>query len=407
MKKKFKATIALVISVAGAAGTAGLAGTGFFGGMLHNGFLAATIGGMADWFAVTALFRKPLGISYRTEIIVRNRQRIMQAIVDFAGNDLLGTENVMRFVRQQDTSLFLREFLRSSGQEKLLPAVDRMAVQLQGSLQPEVLAAGIAPGLCRLLNEKLADRIAADFLQGLSEEENARTILHLLAAAAEELLQDEEPKKLMAAYADDVLNEYAEAVSGRAFLMGLIGLDGAKVADALWDKAAAYLRELSERQEAEAMAAVWLGGKIRELAENSKVTGGLSEAIQSYCGQERLSEMLERVLEGYLSGGGLARWIHEQAASCMERFIASGDMQKKTDAVLKDWLEKELQGHHDVIAGMIEERLGRLSDKELVEFTEEKVADDLQMIRINGSVVGALTGMALYAVVYTAGQVLG
>ena len=103
----------------------------------------------------------------------------------------------------------------------------------------------------------------------------------------------------------------------------------------------------------------------------------------------------------------MARWIHEQAASCMEQFIASGDMQKKTDAVLKDWLEKELQGHHDVIAGMIEERLGRLSDKELVEFTEEKVADDLQMIRINGSVVGALTGMALYAVVYTAGQVLG
>ena len=42
-----------------------------------------------------------------------------------------------------------------------------------------------------------------------------------------------------------------------------------------------------------------------------------------------------------------------------------------------------------------------------MEFTEEKVADDLQMIRINGSVVGALTGMALYAVVYTAGQVLG
>lgn len=407
MKKKFKATIALAISVAGAAGTAGLAGTGFFGGMLHNGFLAATIGGMADWFAVTALFRKPLGISYRTEIIVRNRQRIMQAIVDFAGNDLLGTENVMRFVRQQDTSLFLREFLRNSGQEKLLPAVDRMAVQLQGKLQPEVLAAGIAPGLCRLLDERLTERLAAGLLHELSGEEAARKILHILAAAAEELLKEEEPKRLLAGYADDVLNEYADAVSGRAFLMGMIGLDGERVADALWDKAADYLRELSEDQEAEARAAAWLGSKIRELAENSQVTGGLSEAMQSYCSQERLSGMLERALAGYLSGGGLARWIHEQAASCMERFIASSDMQQRADAVLKDWLETELRGHHDIIAGMIEERLSRLSDRELVEFTEEKVADDLQMIRINGSVVGALVGMALYAVVYTAGQVLG
>jgi len=41
-----------------------------------------------------------------------------------------------------------------------------------------------------------------------------------------------------------------------------------------------------------------------------------------------------------------------------------------------------------------------------VEFTEEKVADDLQMIRINGSVVGALAGMALSVVVYLAGQVI-
>ena len=144
MKKKYKATIALAISVAGAAGTAGLAKAGFWGGMLHNGFLAATIGGMADWFAVTALFRKPLGISYRTEIIIRNRQRIMQAVVDFAGNDLLGADNVMKFVRQQDTAVFMKEFLVKNGEAMLLPVVDRMALQLQQGLSPKVLAVGIS-----------------------------------------------------------------------------------------------------------------------------------------------------------------------------------------------------------------------------------------------------------------------
>ena len=147
MKKKYKAAIALAISVAGAVGSAGLAKTGFWGGMLHNGFLAATIGGMADWFAVTALFRKPLGISYRTEIIIRNRQRIMQAVVDFAGNDLLGADNVMRFVRQQDTAAFLKDFFAKGGEAMLLPAVDRMALQLQEGLSPEVLARELAPGL--------------------------------------------------------------------------------------------------------------------------------------------------------------------------------------------------------------------------------------------------------------------
>ena len=205
MKKKYKATIALAISVAGAAGTAGLAKAGVWGGMLHNGFLADTIGGMADWFAVTALFRKPLGISYRTEIIIRNRQRIMQAVVDFAGNDLLGADNVMKFVRQQDTAVFMKEFLVKNGEAMLLPAVDRMALQLQQGLSPKVLARELAPGLGDMLGRVQLDRLAADFLAGLSRQESTGHILHLLAASAEELLEDEELRRLLARYADDVL----------------------------------------------------------------------------------------------------------------------------------------------------------------------------------------------------------
>ncbi|MBR0103790.1 MAG: DUF445 family protein, partial [Selenomonadaceae bacterium] len=68
---------------------------GFILGLLNHGFLAATIGGMADWFGVTALFRKPLGIGFHTEILRRNRGRIMEAIVEFVGTDLLSTKNIM------------------------------------------------------------------------------------------------------------------------------------------------------------------------------------------------------------------------------------------------------------------------------------------------------------------------
>ena len=56
---------------------------------------------------------------------------------------------------------------------------------------------------------------------------------------------------------------------------------------------------------------------------------------------------------------------------------------------------------------MVEERLNELSDEELVEFTETKVNDDLQMIRINGSVVGCMAGMLLYAAAYIVGMVAG
>ena len=407
MKKKYKAAIALAISVAGAAGTAGLAKSGFWGGMVHNGFLAATIGGMADWFAVTALFRKPLGISYRTEIIIRNRQRIMQAVVDFAGNDLLGADNVMRFVHQQDTAAFLKEFLAKNGQAMLLPAVDRMALQLQEGLSPEVLARELAPGLEDMLGREQLGRLAADFLSGLSRPESAGHILHLLAAAGEELLREEKLRQLVSRYAEDVLTEYGDAAGSRAFLIGLMGLTGERIAEALLEKLAGFLKELAENPEAEAKTSAWLGERLGQLAESPAVIDGLREALGECFAQEQLAGMLEPVLAEFLSSGRLTGWLHNMAASVMGEFIESHQLQQRADALLKDWLEAELQGHHDVIVGMIEERLGRLSDEELVEFTEEKVADDLQMIRINGSVVGAIAGMVLYAIIYAAGQVLG
>lgn len=407
MKKKFKATIALAISVAGAACTTKIAGMGFWGGMLHNGFLAATIGGMADWFAVTALFRRPLGISYRTEIIIRNRRRIMQAVVDFAGNDLLGTENVMSFVRQQDTAAFLREFLRRNGRERLLPAVDRLAAGLRQQLRPELLAAELAPGVHAMLDKRLLDTLAEEFLLAVSAKENAGRFLPILTGAGEELLEQEELKRLLTGYADDLIREYSEAGTGRGFLMNMLGMTGEKLIDVLWEKASAYLKKLAEDPVAEAKAAEWLTGRLGELAARPEIVGGLSEAMQSYCSQERLTDLLEAVLAEYLAGDELERLLHGMAEAFMDRFIAHEELQQRADAMVKAWLEGELTAHHDVISGMIEERLNRLSDAELVEFVEEKVADDLQMIRINGSVVGAIAGMALYALVYTAGQVLG
>ena len=92
---------------------------GFALGLLNHGFLAATIGGMADWFGVTALFHKPLGIGFHTEILKRNRARIMDAIVEFVGSDLLNTKNIMETVRDENTAqLLIDYFEQNNGRAK-------------------------------------------------------------------------------------------------------------------------------------------------------------------------------------------------------------------------------------------------------------------------------------------------
>src|SRR5665648_847468 len=72
----------------------------FVGGLIASGCSAGMIGGLADWFAVTALFRRPLGIRpgkiIRTDIIPQNRERIFAALTDMVQNELLSQTVLQR-----------------------------------------------------------------------------------------------------------------------------------------------------------------------------------------------------------------------------------------------------------------------------------------------------------------------
>ena len=115
LQKKYKATLALSVSVIGTLAVLPMVGSGFFWELLEAAFLASTVGGLADWFAVTAIFRKPLGISYRTDILRRNRTRIMQALVDYAANDLLSAANIMAVARKIDMAQMFVAYLEERG----------------------------------------------------------------------------------------------------------------------------------------------------------------------------------------------------------------------------------------------------------------------------------------------------
>ena len=91
----------------------------------------------------------------------------------------------------------------------------------------------------------------------------------------------------------------------------------------------------------------------------------------------------------------------------INEFINSEELQEKVDNLIKSFIEKILEEYHDQIPALIRERLDKLSDDELTTFVEGKVSDDLQMIRINGSVCGAAAGMFLYGVSLLIEKIVG
>src|SRR5919205_3681366 len=93
-KSHHLATISLIIMGIGFIATIPLQDS-FWGNILQGGFEAGLVGGLADWFAVTALFRHPLGIPIpHTALLPKNREKVSEGIIYMIENDWLSKESV-------------------------------------------------------------------------------------------------------------------------------------------------------------------------------------------------------------------------------------------------------------------------------------------------------------------------
>lgn len=410
MQKKNKANLALGLSAAGFLGTFALPG-GFVAGMVHHGFLAATIGGLADWFAVTAIFRRPLGISYRTDILRRNRPRIMEALVTYTSDDLLSTENIMAVLEKQDTAQLLTAyFIHRGGRERVQQVMDEVLLKVVNDLDTEKIAAELAPAIRQGLNSFALENILPDVLQQLAQKKHLERLLESLAAIGGQVLESPALQQALLEHIRILRESYERDSAGRAFVLASMGLSDEKILRLL-------IGRIKDR-----MAKVQQAG----LMENSDLQRGLSAMLYSLSQDERLRDLLkdrkDKLLEQVDLAGLIARWlegnikgdnpfwlpqIHAYVDRLIDKFIGSAPLQAKFDKAVKEFLRTELVKHHDLIPGLIREHLNGLSDDELVTFVEDKVQDDLQMIRINGSVVGALVGMGLYVLIALAERMWG
>ena len=410
MQKKNKANLALGLSAAGFLGTLGLQG-GFGAGLLHHGFLAATIGGLADWFAVTAIFRRPLGIAYRTDILRRNRPRIMEAIVKFASEDLLSTENIMKVIGEQDTAALMVDYIQHrGGRERVREVASQVLLRGINALDTDRVARELAPSIRDGLQSLPLENILMDLVRLLAEEKHSRGILHSMLTIGQEVLAAPAFQQVMLSHISLLRKEYEGDSAGRAFVFELMDLSDEKMLAILNEKLQNQLQELLLGQtQSYASLKAGLETMLMNFSRDESLHKLLKEWKDNLVGKLELEPLLSRWLEANVKGEnpfwlpGLRSYVD----SALDDFVNSEDLQRRFDAKLKEFLEAELSKHHSLIPGIIRERLDEFSDDELVAFVEDKVQDDLQMIRINGAIVGSLVGMGLYVLVTLAERMWG
>lgn len=382
----------------------------WWGGFILAIAEAGIVGGLADWFAVTALFRRPLGLPIpHTALIPANWELMAARVGTMVGSRVLTREYVSQEIARIDVAGLLAAGAERLSRRDLESATLALARWLAGELSPH--AAGDLLGRMR---ELLAARPAAPMLAGALEVARRHGWDERLVAAVARTLGEalERPafRALVGEVVDDVLARYRERMGayprfwmGVASLLGLIDRERAvtalhaglrQVADEPAHPLRLRLREAMATLPARLRADAALAARVEAAKNELLATPGVARVL------EDAAVALHRALLADLERptSEVVAWVAERLERVRRALVDDAALRAELDRWAKARVGEAVERHHGRIAEFIEKGVLALGPEGAVRLIEEHAGDDLQYIRVNGTVVGGLAGGLLYAV---------
>jgi uncharacterized membrane-anchored protein YjiN (DUF445 family) len=381
--------------------------------ILQSGFEAGMVGGCADWFAVSAIFRPipfPRLALPHTNIIVRSRAKLSSGIVDMVQNRWLSAETLAEHLDRLSASRFILDhFAAPRARTQAVTAARDLLGRLCGSLD--------APGLAGFLERALRDQLAGveagpvfgRWLEARVQAGDTAALWDFLASSlansAEQGDFQAPIRRLLEAAVGDFKDQgFWKRLKGAA---GELFFDYEEVSASLAAAFAGNLRAI-ERDPGHPLRARLderLAGFARKLAEgNPDACATLDQFQRRLVAHAELGPWLARILARLQET--LQVELRDPAgpfSGLLDRLLDSllDELRKEpgTQAGLDAWVRRSILdlAHRNpgVIGEMVASSLAKLSDSDLVAQIEDKVGGDLQFIRLNGAVVGSVVGILI------------
>ncbi|EGW39948.1 DUF445 domain-containing protein [Desulfosporosinus sp. OT] len=377
----------------------------FAGGLISSGCSAGMIGGLADWFAVTALFRRPLGIRsgkiLRTEIIPQNRDRIFSALADMVQNELLSQDLLQRKLSAWDFSGVL---IRVFGKQEVKLAVGLLLTDLAEDMVNHVEPDGLKRQIQGLFQQNIDNlnlsQTLAEVIRFSVEHGDVDQLLKVICQASYEFVDQIEVSDALTDMMEAALTRYGENNPARKLVEKFLPAPSV-LAHGLQEKVKTALQDGTVEQ--------WLKDSLLHFVVELKTKSSLQERVDRFFLTAVTRVLENRKVKGQTAGllrtssGKLPAMLETISADLrgnwdeyLGRLEHNLDLRLKVDEEVKNILQKRIGHHHNIIGRMVREGLDPLTDDMLVELIEDKAGNDLQMIRINGSIVGSLAGMLIY-----------
>ncbi len=356
---------------------------------------AAMVGALADWFAVTALFRHPLGLPIpHTALVPRKKDVFAKSLEDFVAGHFLTGDAVRERYLASDASTRAGEWLaRPENSEKLVGVVARLGGQalahvreddirelVEHSLLPRLVAEPVSPLAGRLLEHIAADRI------------QQRLVDIVLAEAHQWLLEN--PRTFMAIITD-------RAPSWAPGWVNDI------VSDRVHTEAVKWVRDVRDDPMHRVRLAVdeLVADLARDLQEDPATMAKAEAAKEVLLAHPQTADTILAIWEVLRSAlarsladeeGQLRRRLVAESVSFGQRLVSDEELRARVDARVGDMIASVVSTYGGEVAPVISQVIARWDGKEAAQRIELHVGRDLQFIRINGTIVGGLAGLVIH-----------
>lgn len=359
---------------------------------------AAMIGGLADWFAVTAIFRRPLGLPIpHTAVIPNNKERIAEAVGGFIADNFLEPDLVAARVAENDLSEKLGRFLADAEQS------EKLARGLVGSL----------PDFLEMLDD---DQVGAFIRQQVAAQTRGQRLAPAFGAILEALTAQNRHQALLDAVLEEGwtwLRQNEEMIRGKirdetGWVWRLAGMDR-RVSDSLIGALERILVETAH--EPDHPLRVKLTETVHDFAaalrDDPQMQERIERIVRDAITHPATVDMLEagwsdikRALKADAAEpehSELAAWLTESLRYLGQSIIEQETARAQFNTRLRTLLVALAGRHGQDVSRIVSDTIRGWDAETIVEKLEANVGRDLQYIRLNGTLIGGLIGVLIHA----------
>ncbi|WP_294213053.1 DUF445 domain-containing protein [uncultured Chryseobacterium sp.] len=360
---------------------------------------AAMVGALADWFAVTALFRHPLGLPIpHTNLIENSKQQLGDNLGGFVVNNFLSPENIRPYIQKLRISGFVGEWLgKEKNQGILIRNISDIVLDILNKLDDDTVSRFISDKVSEMTDDIKLNKIVGNGISYIIEKNDHQRLITSLSSQIKNYILEN----------DEMIKDRVKKGS-YTFIPAFVDN---KIADKITSGLADFFGEIEEDPGHEIRNLIT--GKIQDFSMDLKEDPKWDEEFRSIKNDllkpEKLNEY-SRDIWASIRKTVTEELQHEDSA--LKKYISKNldefALNLKTNAALQDkiddWVRvtayKYILRNTHQFGNLISSTVGNWQGKELSEKLELEVGKDLQFIRVNGTLVGGLVGLIIYTIAH-------